>query len=359
MTSSYKIQTPQGVREVFAQVSAIPESGWSLVVQKPLSEAFADVNKLIVNAGLSTAAAGRPVALLRLPGGAVGEPAHPAADRDHARDRRGELRRPGRDEGADLRDGRPRRGLQPHERSRRRLRAAAPAGGAGEPRAVHRLPARLRGRGRRQGPLHPRPLRARGGRTAARSPATCSSPRRCSTRSGSAPCSTTSARSASRTASSARRACSLPDEYEQMKLHTVMGAEIMTPIEQLREMIPAIRSHHEAWNGRGYPDGLKGEQIPLFARIVGGGRHLRRDHHQPSVPAGLQPAVRGRDHHPPDRQPLRRQDRHRLPARLRGRGDPRRRRAARAHRDDRRDAARRRLASAEEPHPPAWCSSTS
>ena len=36
----------------------------------------------------------------------------------------------------------------------------------------------------------------------------------------------------------------------------------------LREMLPAIRWHHEAWNGRGYPDGLKGEQIPLIARIV-------------------------------------------------------------------------------------------
>jgi HD-GYP domain-containing protein (c-di-GMP phosphodiesterase class II) len=59
-----------------------------------------------------------------------------------------------------------------------------------------------------------------------------------------------------------------PDEYEQMKMHTVIGAEIMNPIEQLREMIPAIRWHHEAWNGRGYPDGLKGEQIPLYARVV-------------------------------------------------------------------------------------------
>jgi putative nucleotidyltransferase with HDIG domain len=59
-----------------------------------------------------------------------------------------------------------------------------------------------------------------------------------------------------------------PEEYEQMKLHTVKGAEIMTPFDQLKEMIPAIRSHHEAWNGRGYPDGLKGENIPLFARIV-------------------------------------------------------------------------------------------
>jgi len=58
------------------------------------------------------------------------------------------------------------------------------------------------------------------------------------------------------------------EEYRQMKLHTVVGAEIMQPIEQLREMIPAIRWHHEAWNGRGYPDALRGEQIPLFARIV-------------------------------------------------------------------------------------------
>lgn len=59
-----------------------------------------------------------------------------------------------------------------------------------------------------------------------------------------------------------------PEEFEQMKAHAPMGADIMMPIEQLKEMIPAIRWHHEAWNGRGYPDGLKGEQIPLFARIV-------------------------------------------------------------------------------------------
>ena len=58
------------------------------------------------------------------------------------------------------------------------------------------------------------------------------------------------------------------EEYEQMKLHPTIGAEIMSRIEQLREMIPAIRWHHEAWNGKGYPDGLKGEQIPLMARIV-------------------------------------------------------------------------------------------
>lgn len=58
------------------------------------------------------------------------------------------------------------------------------------------------------------------------------------------------------------------EEYELMKLHPVIGADILSPIEQLREMIPAVRWHHENWNGRGYPDGLKGEEIPLIARIV-------------------------------------------------------------------------------------------
>ena len=59
------------------------------------------------------------------------------------------------------------------------------------------------------------------------------------------------------------------EEYEQMKLHPVIGAEIMSRIEQLKAMIPAIRWHHEAWDGSGYPDGLEGEKIPLSARIVG------------------------------------------------------------------------------------------
>ena len=57
-------------------------------------------------------------------------------------------------------------------------------------------------------------------------------------------------------------------EYDVMKQHTVIGAQIMNRIEQLKEMIPAIRWHHEAWNGEGYPDGLQGDQIPLSARIV-------------------------------------------------------------------------------------------
>jgi HD-GYP domain-containing protein (c-di-GMP phosphodiesterase class II) len=48
----------------------------------------------------------------------------------------------------------------------------------------------------------------------------------------------------------------------------VIGAEILSPIEPLRDTLPVVRWHHECWNGRGYPDGLRGEQIPLEARIV-------------------------------------------------------------------------------------------
>jgi putative nucleotidyltransferase with HDIG domain len=59
-----------------------------------------------------------------------------------------------------------------------------------------------------------------------------------------------------------------PEEFELMKTHPTVGAEILQPIEALREMLPAVKWHHEAWNGRGYPDKLKGEAIPLMARIV-------------------------------------------------------------------------------------------
>lgn len=58
------------------------------------------------------------------------------------------------------------------------------------------------------------------------------------------------------------------EEYDRMKEHPAIGAEIMSRIEQLRDVIPIIRWHHEAWNGKGYPDGLAGEQIPLMARIT-------------------------------------------------------------------------------------------
>ena len=59
------------------------------------------------------------------------------------------------------------------------------------------------------------------------------------------------------------------DDFEKMKQHPVIGADIVEPISALRDMLPGIRWHHEAWNGGGYPDGLKGEEIPMMARIIG------------------------------------------------------------------------------------------
>jgi HD-GYP domain-containing protein (c-di-GMP phosphodiesterase class II) len=53
-----------------------------------------------------------------------------------------------------------------------------------------------------------------------------------------------------------------------MKTHTTKGANILRPVEQLKEMLPGIELHHESLDGRGYPFGLKGDQIPLMARII-------------------------------------------------------------------------------------------
>jgi len=59
-----------------------------------------------------------------------------------------------------------------------------------------------------------------------------------------------------------------PDEYEIMKTHTTKGANILRPVQQLKEMLPGIELHHESLDGRGYPYGLKADQIPLLARVI-------------------------------------------------------------------------------------------
>ncbi|HZU43645.1 MAG TPA: HD domain-containing phosphohydrolase, partial [Terriglobales bacterium] len=59
-----------------------------------------------------------------------------------------------------------------------------------------------------------------------------------------------------------------PEEYEVMKTHTVKGANILRGVEQLKEMIPGIELHHESLDGKGYPYGLSGDQIPIMARII-------------------------------------------------------------------------------------------
>ncbi len=57
-------------------------------------------------------------------------------------------------------------------------------------------------------------------------------------------------------------------EWQIMKQHPITGEMICRPLKSLRPVLPIIRSHHEHWNGSGYPDGLKGEDIPLLARIL-------------------------------------------------------------------------------------------
>jgi putative nucleotidyltransferase with HDIG domain len=58
------------------------------------------------------------------------------------------------------------------------------------------------------------------------------------------------------------------EEFNRMKLHTVVGAQILSRVEFPFPVVPVVRHHHERWDGRGYPDGLKGEEIPLTARIL-------------------------------------------------------------------------------------------
>jgi putative two-component system response regulator len=59
-----------------------------------------------------------------------------------------------------------------------------------------------------------------------------------------------------------------PEEWAVMRTHSVKGEEICRPAKTLAAVLPIIRSHHERWDGTGYPDGLRGEGIPLLARIL-------------------------------------------------------------------------------------------
>src|SRR5882724_683484 len=59
-----------------------------------------------------------------------------------------------------------------------------------------------------------------------------------------------------------------PAEFDKMKIHTVVGAQILSRVDFPYAVIPIVRHHHEQWDGLGYPDGLKGEQIPITARII-------------------------------------------------------------------------------------------
>jgi diguanylate cyclase (GGDEF)-like protein len=59
-----------------------------------------------------------------------------------------------------------------------------------------------------------------------------------------------------------------PEEFEKMKIHTLVGAEILERVRFPYPVVPIVRAHHEKWDGSGYPVGLKGAEIPIGARIL-------------------------------------------------------------------------------------------
>ena len=59
-----------------------------------------------------------------------------------------------------------------------------------------------------------------------------------------------------------------PEEFDKMKIHPIVGSEILDRVEFPYPVVPIVRSHHEKWDGSGYPDGLKRESIPIGARIL-------------------------------------------------------------------------------------------
>jgi HD-GYP domain-containing protein (c-di-GMP phosphodiesterase class II) len=58
------------------------------------------------------------------------------------------------------------------------------------------------------------------------------------------------------------------EEFAIIKMHPVYGEQILYRFPQLRKLCPAVRGHHERWDGKGYPDNLEGDEIPIAARII-------------------------------------------------------------------------------------------
>jgi two-component system cell cycle response regulator len=58
------------------------------------------------------------------------------------------------------------------------------------------------------------------------------------------------------------------EEFAQIRLHTLTGERMLERVEQLRAVLPLIRSAHERWDGAGYPDGIAKDEIPLGARVI-------------------------------------------------------------------------------------------
>ena len=267
-TMEYEAETGNGREEVLAQVSAVEESGWGVVVQKPSSAAFAAVNRMIYNTVLSTLLlVAMALFLAYVVARMVSQPIQRLTDTTHAiaeGNFGGRVETKGLAfELADLAEDFNR--MSGHvETYVQQLRQAAQANRdlfIGSLRAfVAAIDAKdpyTRGHSERVAAVS---------RTIARY---LGLPEEVQHKIWIGALLHDVGKIGVEDRILRKEGVLTPEEYEQMKMHTTIGADIMSPIEQLKEMIPAIRSHHEAWNGRGYPDGLKGEQIPLFARIVG------------------------------------------------------------------------------------------
>lgn len=267
MTQQYRAKTAKGERDILAQVSAVPSTGWGLVVQKPLSVAFPAVRQMAVKAFLST---GILVVLALffayLAARRISDPVQRLTETTHAVAQgnfSGRLEPSGLTlELADLAEDFNK--MSGHvERYVQQLRQAASANRdlfIGSLRAfaaaIDAKDPYTRGHSERVAALS---------RTIARF---LQLPEEMQHKVWIGALLHDVGKIGVEDRILRKEGVLAPEEYEQMKMHTVIGSEIMTPIEQLKEMIPAIRSHHEAWNGRGYPDGIKGEQINLMARIV-------------------------------------------------------------------------------------------
>jgi putative two-component system response regulator len=59
-----------------------------------------------------------------------------------------------------------------------------------------------------------------------------------------------------------------PEEFEHVKQHVIIGAQILAPLTHLGDVASMVRSHHERWDGTGYPEGLRGEEIPIGGRVI-------------------------------------------------------------------------------------------
>ena len=57
-------------------------------------------------------------------------------------------------------------------------------------------------------------------------------------------------------------------EFEKIKNHPKIGVDIIRPIQSFHRLLPLILYHHERWDGKGYPSGIKGDEIPMGARII-------------------------------------------------------------------------------------------